>query len=56
MGVTLEHTEIHWFKNNVGQSQDGTLGGHGIHISSQLGQLPGTSGGPRTPNLGRGGG
>ena len=32
-----------------GRSQDGILGGCGIRVSSQLGHLPGTSGGPRTP-------
>ena len=32
-----------------GRSQDGVLGGCGIHVSSQLGHLPGTGGGPRTP-------
>ena len=32
-----------------GQSQDAVLGGCGIRISSQLGHLPGTGGGPRTP-------
>ena len=32
-----------------GWSQDGGLGGRGIRVSSQLGPLPGTSGGPRTP-------
>ena len=32
-----------------GQSQDGILGGYGIRVSAQLGHLPGTSGGPRTP-------
>ena len=30
-------------------SQDGILGGCGIRVSSQLGHLPGTSGGPQTP-------
>ena len=30
-------------------SQDSALGGHRIHVSSQLGHLPGTGGGPRTP-------
>ena len=30
-------------------SQDGILGGHGIHVSSQLGHLPGTGVGPQTP-------
>ena len=29
--------------------QDGKLGGRGIHVSTQLGHLSGTSGGPRTP-------
>ena len=33
-----------------GQSNDGGVGGCGVRISSQLGQLPGTGGGPRTPN------
>ena len=32
-----------------GRSQDGGLGGHGIRVSAQLGHLPGTGGGPRTP-------
>ena len=32
-----------------GQSQDGVLRRHGVCVSSQLGQLPGTGGGPRTP-------
>ena len=32
-----------------GWSQDGGLGGRGIRVSSQLGPLPGTSGGPQTP-------
>ena len=32
-----------------GQSQDGRLGGCGIRGSAQLGHLPGTGGGPRTP-------
>ena len=32
-----------------GQSEDGVLGGRGIHVSSQLGHLPGTGGGPWTP-------
>ena len=31
-----------------GQSQDGRLEGHGIHVSTQLGHLPGTGGGPQT--------
>ena len=30
-------------------SQDGGLGGCRIHVSAQLGHLPGTSGGPQTP-------
>ena len=29
-------------------SQDSRLGGHGVRISSQLGHIPGTSGGPWT--------
>ena len=33
----------------MGQSQDGVLGGSIIRISSQLGHLPGTRGGPQTP-------
>ena len=32
-----------------GRSQNGRLGGRGIHDSTQLGHLPGTGGGPRTP-------
>ena len=32
-----------------GRSQDGVLGGRGIHVSTQLGNLPGTDGGPWTP-------
>ena len=32
-----------------GRSQDGVLGGLGIHVSSQLGHLPGTGEGPQTP-------
>ena len=32
-----------------GQSQDGGPGGRRIRISAQLGHLPGTGGGPRTP-------
>ena len=32
-----------------GRNQDGILGEYGICVSSQLGHLPGTSGGPRTP-------
>ena len=31
------------------RSQDGGLGGCGIHVSAQLGHLPDTGGGPRTP-------
>ena len=34
---------------NTGWSKDGVLEGCGILISSQLGHLPGTGGGPRTP-------
>ena len=37
-----------------GRSQDGRVGGHGVHISSQLGHLRGAGGGPRTPQ-GKGG-
>ena len=36
-------------KNKQGRSQDGVLGGRRIRISSQLGHLPGTGGGPWTP-------
>ena len=32
-------------------SQEGELGGRGIHVSSQLGHLPGTDGGPQTPKV-----
>ena len=35
--------------NGRGQSQDGGLGGHRIRVSTQLGHLPGTGGGPQTP-------
>ena len=31
-----------------GQNQDGILGGRGIRVSSQLGHLPATGGGPLT--------
>ena len=37
-----------------GGSQDGRVGGRSIHVSTQLGRLPGTGGGPQTPK-GRGG-
>ena len=36
-------------KRQAKLGQDGILGGHGILISAQLGRLPGTGGGPRTP-------
>ena len=35
--------------HTVGRSQDGILGGCGIHVSTQLVHLPGTSGVPQTP-------
>ena len=44
----VENTEK-YIKEKGGQSQDGILGGRGIRVSSQLGHLPGTGGGPRTP-------
>ena len=31
------------------EREDAVVGGRGIRVSSQLGHLPGTSGGPRTP-------
>ena len=33
----------------MGRSQDGRLGGRGIHVFAQLGHLPGTGGVPWTP-------
>ena len=37
------------YKKSRGWSQDGILGGCGIHVSEQPGHLPGTSGAPWTP-------
>ena len=36
-------------KKSTGRVESKWLLGHGIHASSQLGHLPGTGGGPRTP-------
>ena len=36
-------------KTGGGQSQDGSVGRCGIHVSPQLGCLPNTGGGPRCP-------
>ena len=48
--VALGHISKHDFKfTKRGRSQDGVLGGRGICVSSQLGHLPGTGGGPWTP-------
>ena len=45
-----DKTELLSRTNTPGaHSQDGVLGGRGIQVSSQLGHLPGTGGGPETP-------
>ena len=35
--------------NYGGQSQDGSMGRHGVRVSPQLGSLPDAGGGPRCP-------
>ena len=47
---TMEYYAVLKKKEILGWgTQDGLLGGCGICISSQLGHLPGTGGGPWTP-------
>ena len=50
--ASLLRPEYLWVRGIKGikfRNQDGRLGGHGIRLSSHLGHLPGTGGGPQTP-------
>ena len=41
-------SHLGYYRIMGGQNQDGILGGRGIRVSSQLGHLPATGGGPLT--------